>query len=130
LTGTRFYARVDGYHTDLEIIVKVNYKQGKQADIIRLRRRLITAPMPEESIGFEHQVRHADDREVVDLEMEIFPAAIETAIGLMQKVSGANTYKGSLIALTLLSSAAFFVHNFMNTNKVEEYVLMESEMEL
>jgi len=130
LTGTRFYARVDGYHTDLEIIVKVNYKQGKQANIIRLRRRLITAPMPEESIGFEHQVRHADDREVVDLEMEIFPAAIETAIGLMQKFSGANTYKGSLIALTLLSSAAFFVHNFMNTNKVEEYVLMETEMEL
>jgi len=124
LAGTGFYARVDGYHTDLEIIVKVNYKQGKQADIIRLRRRLIAAPNPvmdESALGFENQVRHADDSEVIDLDMEILPAVIESAIGLMQKLSGRKNFKGPLIALTLLSSGVYLVHNFMSRKQNGEY---------
>jgi len=108
----RFHARADGYHTDLEIVVKVTYKQGKQADMLTLRRRL----------SFENEVRNADDSEVIALEMEILPQSLETAIGFAQTLTGAtNFHKGSLIALTLLSSGVFLIYNFMNGKKSGEY---------
>lgn len=80
--------------------------------MLTLRRRL----------SFENEVRNADDSEVIALEMEILPQSLETAIGFAQTLTGAtNFHKGSLIALTLLSSGVFLIYNFMNGKKSGEY---------
>merc|ERR1719361_1611391 len=78
LEATHFHITVDGYRTDLEIAIIVDYVQGKQKDI-RLRRRLSNSFMETQvssSSDFANQVR-APDTAKVGIELEIGAATEE-----------------------------------------------------